>query len=215
MRDRYESFSELARHEVEGADYRVRARERWRSPVIILAPHGGRIENGTSELAEQIAGEEYSLFCFEGVKPRGSIRDLHVTSHRFDHPTCLALLARSHSALAIHGCVGAGCVYVGGRDEALAARLTLHLRAAGFDAQADGHRYPGRDALNICNRAARGCGAQLEFTPDLRVPTLRLPLSEAIRTALAEHVTWLEAVPPVAAPLSRAGARQRLPRPER
>jgi phage replication-related protein YjqB (UPF0714/DUF867 family) len=193
MKDKYASFGELARHEIEGADYRVRAHERVRSPVIVLAPHGGRIENGTSELAEHIAGEDYSLFCFEGLKTSGRNRDLHVTSHRFDHPMCLALLARSHIALAIHGCVGEGCVYVGGRDEALAARLTQHLRAAGFNAHAHGHRYPGRDALNVCNRAARGCGAQLEFTLDLRASTMRLPLSGVIRTALAEHVTWLDA----------------------
>jgi phage replication-related protein YjqB (UPF0714/DUF867 family) len=193
MVDKYASCSELARHEVEGADYRIRACERPRSPLIILAPHGGRIEVGTSELAERVAGEDYSLFCFEGLKPSGRNRDLHVTSHRFDHPTCLALLARSHVALAVHGCVGEGCVYIGGRDAALAARLTHHLRAAGFNAHADGHRYPGRDALNVCNRAASGCGVQLEFTSDLRAATLRAPLSGVIRAALAEHVISLDA----------------------
>jgi phage replication-related protein YjqB (UPF0714/DUF867 family) len=190
MRDRYRSWEELARYESEGTDYQIRTLARPHSPVVLLAPHGGRIEHGTSELAVLVAGTEHNLFSFEGLKPTGN-RVLHITSHRFDHPGCLALLARCQIAVALHGCSGAESIYVGGRDEALAARLMRHLSASGFVCHADGHRYPGRQPLNICNRTARDCGAQLELTPDLREPVARPALAAAIRAALAEQLTAL------------------------
>ncbi len=93
--NKYGSYAELARHEVEGRDYRIRAHARPGSPVLVVAPHGGMIEVGTSEIAHVVAGREFSLFSFEGVKPYGTNRDLHITSHQFDHPECLAMAARS------------------------------------------------------------------------------------------------------------------------
>ena len=65
---KYASFAELALHEADGRDFRVVRIDRPGSTVAILAPHGGRIEAGTSEIAELIAGTEHSLFCFEGLK---------------------------------------------------------------------------------------------------------------------------------------------------
>ena len=191
MPDKYGSFSELARHEIDGTDYRVRLLERPQSRVAVVAPHGGRIEVGTSELAEHIAGAEHSFFSFEGLKAYGGNRDLHVTSHRFDHPACLALLARSHIALTVHGCLGEASIYLGGRDSALTERLAQRLRVAGFRVHTDGHRYPGRAPLNVCNRTARQCGAQLEFTLDLRTSQARWPLALAVRGALADHANSL------------------------
>ncbi len=188
MQDRYQSFGELARHETYGVDYRVTVLDRPRSPVVVLAPHGGLIEVGTSELAARVAADEHSLFSFEGMKPRGRNRDLHVTSHRFDHPGCLTLIERRSVALAIHGCIGESAIFLGGRDTRLVERLSRHLVRAGFAPCAHGHRYPGRDANNICNRTARGCGGQLELTLDLRLARDPSPLTEAIRAAIAEHV---------------------------
>src|SRR5215510_1338193 len=107
MGDKYSSYSELARNETHGTDYRFVAVERLDSPVLIVALHGGSIEVGTSELAARIAGDEHSLFAFEGLKKAwGSNRDLHITSHCFDHPECFALVARSSVTLGIHGCKG-------------------------------------------------------------------------------------------------------------
>ena len=67
--NRYSSYAELARHEVQGRDYRIRVDRRAHSPVLIVAPHGGMIEVGTSEIADSVAGADYSLFSFEGLKP--------------------------------------------------------------------------------------------------------------------------------------------------
>ena len=76
---KYGSFAELAAAERPGRDYRVRTSGPSGSDVLIIAPHGGLIEAGTSEIAGLIAGKVYRLFSFEGLKPRGSNRDLHVT----------------------------------------------------------------------------------------------------------------------------------------
>jgi phage replication-related protein YjqB (UPF0714/DUF867 family) len=190
--DKYESFAELAARETDGRDYRIRALERRDSPVIVLAPHGGSIEIGTSELAELVAGTEHSLFLFEGLKPYGANRDLHITSHRFDHPHCLALAAARAVTLAIHGCRGESHIYIGGLDFELTALLGGHLTAAGLTASVNGHGYPGRHPLNICNRSARGRGAQLEVTNDLRTGDARLVIAAAVRGAIDDYLAATE-----------------------
>jgi phage replication-related protein YjqB (UPF0714/DUF867 family) len=188
MSDKYTSFAALAAAETLNEDYSVTLRARPGARALIVAPHGGSIEIGTSELATLIAGEEYSLFTFDGHKPRGRNRDLHITSHNFDHPECIALAARHAVVLAVHGCKGdASQIYVGGLDEELSALLTHRLNTAGFPATSDGHIYPGRNRLNICNRGARGRGAQLELTADLRVPHKSALIAPVIRSALAEY----------------------------
>jgi phage replication-related protein YjqB (UPF0714/DUF867 family) len=193
MVDKYETFAELAQFEVSGTDYRVRAVARPDSPVIVIAPHGGTIEIGTSELAQLIAGHDHSWFAFEGLKAEcGPNRDLHITSHRFDHPECLAHVERSSVVLAVHGCRGEAEIFVGGLDEALTELLTERLSSAGFRATAEGHRYPGRHPLNICNRGARGRGAQLEVTLDLRDSSARTRIADVVREALADYVVSLE-----------------------
>ena len=189
MLDKYASFAELQSGETLDEDYRVNLCERPSAAALIIAPHGGSIEIGTSELATLIAGEEHSLFTFDGLKPRGRNRDLHITSHNFDHPDCVALAARHSVVLAVHGCKGESSqIYVGGLDEELGALLTERLTAAGFPTSPHGHKYPGRNRLNICNRGARGRGVQLEFTLDLRVPEKRAVIAPIVRSALAVYL---------------------------
>jgi phage replication-related protein YjqB (UPF0714/DUF867 family) len=195
MIDKYASCAELANCEALGTDYRIRTLERPASPVMVIAPHGGGIEVGTSELAHLIAGDDHSLFVFEGLKGHGENRDLHITSHRFDHQECLALVARRAVVLAVHGCLGESQVYVGGLDTELALLLTDQLSAAGFPASAEGHRYPGRNPLNICNRGARGRGAQLEITKDLRDAPERIRIADVVRTSLAGYVAAARIAP--------------------
>jgi phage replication-related protein YjqB (UPF0714/DUF867 family) len=184
MADKYASFAQLQAGE---EDYSVRLCERQGARTLIVAPHGGSIEIGTSELATLIAGDDYSLFTFDGHKPRGRNRDLHITSHNFDHPDCVALAARHSVVLAVHGCKGDSTqIYVGGLDEELKALLIERLGAAGFPATSHGP-YPGRNPHNICNRGARGRGAQLELTLDLRGPEKRAVIAPLVRSALAEY----------------------------
>jgi len=187
--DKYESFAQLDRHEVHGRDFRVRIIPRPQSPVVVIAPHGGGIEIGTSELAFRIARARHSLFLFEGLKPAWENRCLHITSHRFDHPECISLVSRSLVTLTVHGCKGDSQIFIGGLDEDLKMRLAERFRAAGFPACTEGHRYPGRNPMNICNRGLLGRGAQLELTRDLRTPAARKALAPLVRDALTEHVS--------------------------
>ena len=60
MPDTYRNFVELNRKEVADRDFRVRLR-RNKSDTVIIAPHGGGIEQGTSEIAEAIAAEDHSF----------------------------------------------------------------------------------------------------------------------------------------------------------
>jgi len=189
--DRYSSFAELARIERRGEDYDIVAIPGAHSSVVIIAPHGGRIEHGTSELARCIAGEEYGFYAFEGHKPRGQNRALHITSHRFDEPQGLALVQAAQVVVAIHGCIGTGQVCIGGLDTVLANTLAVTLAAAGLPVLGEGHRYPARHPLNICNRGVRGRGAQLEFTADLREPGYRVPIARAVRYAIGRHLAAL------------------------
>ena len=197
MQDKYTSFAALeAGGEIAGRDYNTMVRKRPQSGVLIVAPHGGNIEIGTTELADLIAGAEYSLFAFNGLKIRGRNRDLHITSHHFDHPECVALAAYHPIVLAVHGCKGdSSQIYVGGLDDELTSLLTERLVAAGLPATATGHKYPGRNPLNICNRGARARGAQLEFTLDLRDdPSSRANIAPIVHGAVMEFVRC--SVPP-------------------
>jgi phage replication-related protein YjqB (UPF0714/DUF867 family) len=185
--NKYGSYAELARCELQGSDYRITARARPQSPVLIVAPHGGLIEVGTSEIAAVVAGDDYNLFSFEGLKPYGANRDLHITSHQFDHPDCLAMAARCEIVLSVHGCLGDSEIHVGGLDAEFAAHLAQGLSGAGFAVNAASQKYPGLHPLNICNRGSRQRGAQLEITYDLRTGSLRFSLARVIREAIASH----------------------------
>ncbi len=158
---------------------------------MILAPHGGGIEIGTSQLAARLARGRHSLFLFEGLKPPWQNRGLHITSHRFDHPLCVELVSRHPVTLAVHGCKGESRIYVGGLDTELKVLLTTRLNDAGFPATSDNHPYLGLNPLNICNRGSRGRGAQIELTRDFRVPEQRRRIAPIVRDALDEYILTL------------------------
>lgn len=162
--DTYSSFAELEAREIRGKDYDLLLRHQDGAQVAVIAPHGGGIEPKTAEIAEAIAGAEFSLYSFNGIKVNGNAR-LHITSHNFDEPECLDLLAKHHSVLAIHGCAKAGeRVLVGGLDKSLIADLTDALQVIGIHAESSGHEYTGLHPHNICNRGARAAGAQFELS---------------------------------------------------
>jgi phage replication-related protein YjqB (UPF0714/DUF867 family) len=168
MDDRYRSFAELTASEEDGRDYE-RALVRRESDIVILAPHGGGIEQGTSEIAAAVAGEEFSLYCFKGIKESGN-EDLHVTSTLFDDPQCLDLVTQSRIVVAIHGLQGRDkAINVGGLDERLKTGLVEALNEAGFEAREDDSHHSGTFPSNICNRGLTGEGVQLEVTEGLRL----------------------------------------------
>ncbi|MER7274981.1 poly-gamma-glutamate hydrolase family protein [Dactylosporangium sp. NPDC000244] len=185
---------------VEGTDWGRRFRrhaavddsETTASPALsgtaIVAPHGGGIEPGTSELCLAIAGYHpatmaatggalYDFWMFEGLRASNN-GVLHVTSTHCDDPYARAICGGATRAVSLHGCTpsqagfpdGTQAVLVGGGDAALRTALRNQLVAAGITAVDAGGvgELDGNDPANIINRTLSGAGAQLELTTPLR-----------------------------------------------
>ncbi len=170
MADRYRSFSDLSAALEEGSDYEIRLRKGG-SGTAVIAPHGGGIEGGTTELADAIAGAEHAFYSFVATRSRGNA-ELHITSHRFDEPRGVALVAAADRVLALHGLEGdedRAVAYVGGLDAELGARVRSALERIGVTVPDDAPRHlRGEDARNICNRNRTGRGVQIEMSRALR-----------------------------------------------
>ena len=181
----YTSFAELSTQQVRGRDFEIDVLRRPESGIAVIAPHGGGIEHGTSEIARAIAADQFNLYLFEGRRSSGNYAALHLTSHLFDEPECLALIARCSVVVAIHGCGGAEHeVLLGGRHREIKDQLSEALWAAKIPNRTDGHRFPGAEPRNICNRGLTGRGVQLEITTALRASPAALKLAAAIRETL-------------------------------
>lgn len=185
-RDRYRCFAELAARHVEGRDYRITV-VRSGSGVAIVAPHAGRIERGTSEIARAIAGDDFDLYLFEGCLPALNFETLHLTSRHFDEAQALSLIGDCDRVVAVHGVADTGeRALIGGRDRRLACAIADRLHVRGVHARTSGHRYPGVDALNLCNRGRSGAGVQLELSDRLRGGRAEPDLIAAVRAALMD-----------------------------
>ncbi|MFJ9576587.1 poly-gamma-glutamate hydrolase family protein [Streptomyces sp. NPDC101191] len=168
------------------------------STTAVIAPHGGGIEAGTSELCMAVAG--YTPFE-QGGDPTDSAvpgtpqRDFwmfealansqaqHVTSTGCDDPAALAACGNNLYAVSLHGFSDTANkrVIVGGRDERLKRNLAAAFARNGLkpgngDAALDvsievNGTDPGIDGnhpSNIVNRTRTGAGAQLEISTALR-----------------------------------------------
>jgi phage replication-related protein YjqB (UPF0714/DUF867 family) len=167
MADRYPDFATLAAAHEQDKDYRITVQDRG-TRVAILAPHGGTIEPETTSIARVVAGDDLSFYLFEALHA-GAHGDYHITSHRFDEPRALALVAGADTSIASHGRKddGTDTVWLGGRDEIQRDAVGDALRAAGFGAALN-TALPGVHPSNICNRTRSGAGVQLELPRSLR-----------------------------------------------
>jgi phage replication-related protein YjqB (UPF0714/DUF867 family) len=200
----YASNSELyadTTHLTEGIDWarRFRIHERFDdSPdrtdegtqTVILAPHGGGIERGTSELCLAVAGYHpanlpitppagvtYDYWMFEGIRDGGN-GDLHVTSTGCDDLVAVRLCAGALGALSLHGFKPENLdppkspdeqrVLIGGCDTLLRDLLEDALRRVDLPVEAAVGEIDGDSVCNIVNRTMRGRGAQLELSEPLR-----------------------------------------------
>jgi phage replication-related protein YjqB (UPF0714/DUF867 family) len=164
----YTSFKELAAHEVEGQDYRVKIEMRDLG-VLIMAPHGGKIEPATAEIAEAIAGMDYSFYSFEGLKADGN-SVLHIESHLFDEPRALQVVQKAEVVITVHGQIDQReeFVMIGGLNESLRSEITQQLEEVGFQTRPPTEGLAGTDPQNICNRGKSKQGVQLEVSRKVR-----------------------------------------------
>lgn len=182
----YKGYADLAKSQTEGKDYKVLLRPVAGSSSAVIAPHGGRIEHYTSDIARGIAGDDFNLYLFEGIRPSGNYSALHLTSHRFDEPRCLELLSLCDHVIAVHGCGGDDPkVLLGGLDEELKRAIGAAVGGLGIEVQSNGHSFPATDPMNICNRGRRGVGVQIELTMALRLNGPWDTVCAAVRSVLA------------------------------
>jgi phage replication-related protein YjqB (UPF0714/DUF867 family) len=164
----YTNFKELAEHEVEGQDYRIRMELRDPS-VLIMAPHGGKIEPATGEVAEAIAGMDHSFYSFEGLKAYGNSL-LHIESHLFDEPRALEAVQKAEVVITVHGQLNQKdkFVMIGGLHDRLRSTIKEQLEAVGFQTRPPTEGLMGTDPMNICNRGRAKQGVQLEVSRKVR-----------------------------------------------
>lgn len=165
----YETFSDLAAAYRRGRDYDFETCEQGLD-LVVVAPHGGRIEPGTGFIARHLAGDTFSFHVFESRLPT-SDDNLHIASHRYDEPSALDLVQRCRIGVGIHGRKSKDPsdeeIWMGGLNREKLLAVSIQLNAAGFKTRTEGHAFPATNPKNICNRAI-DCGIQLEMTLALR-----------------------------------------------
>lgn len=164
----YPNFATLSKQE-KPKNFRIRTSVRKDSRVAVIAPHGGAIEPGTSEIAIAIASNDCSFAAFEGRKAKNN-RLLHITSTNFDEPLCIQVVSAAQKVVAIHGENSAeDAVFLGGRDKQLGIQIRAALEEYGFKvAIHPSVALQGLDPANVCNRGLEKAGVQLELSQGLR-----------------------------------------------
>lgn len=190
--DRFSSFADLKREKRPGLHYWICSRDRG-SRVLVMAPHGGKIEPYTTDLAETIAGDDFSFYSFMGRQRRNNYRDLHVRSHLYDEERALEMVNDVELVFAIHGhrCKYAEFVMLGGSHTELAGQLGQELTRRDFPLEEPEQGLAGVNANNICNRGRLGKGVQVEISRALRdrlreQEDLRASFVEAARTVFLD-----------------------------
>jgi phage replication-related protein YjqB (UPF0714/DUF867 family) len=193
MTSPYRNFEELKSRELEGKDYQISFHLRDER-VLIMAPHGGKIEPTTTMIAEAIAGENYSSYSFEGLKEEGN-GVLHIESHLFDEPQALQAVKKADVVITVHGQLNhqEGFIMVGGLHVDLRSEIRRRFEAAGFQTRTPPEGLQGIDPENICNRGKLKGGIQLEVSRKerdaLRKDRDRLQkFSNAVRDAIQSNL---------------------------
>lgn len=170
----------LRRNLVLGRDFRVAFGDSNIEKCLLVAPHGGGIEPGTSEVMRAVAElGGWAWYEFAGYLRHGNKERLHIASTEFNEPTLVGLLRRTELIVTFHGSREAGkpLVFVGGRlklgrhvmVEAINGSKQRHGIAA-IDASQDSgtEQISGLQESNITNRSRMGEGIQMEFSREAR-----------------------------------------------
>lgn len=175
---RLKSIVDLERNSKRDKDYEIVSWYRPGKPMII-AVHGGNIESGSGELAEMVAGRDWSLYHFKGITAPdydGEILQsgyMHLTSHKFSEPLALEMTKKAPVCLSLHGFPAKKhkvdfCV--GGKNEKLRKEIVKELSKK-FPRYKSCELccppYLGMHDENIVNRCKK-FGVQIEMSPKVR-----------------------------------------------
>ena len=175
------SYAEiLQRGYVLNRDFRVAFGDSKIELCLLIAPHGGGIEPGSSEIMRTVAEMGgWAWYEFAGFLRKGNKDALHISSTDFDEPTLKSMLPQAGFVIAFHGASESreSIVYVGGRweigrrtvIESVNGAFSKHgIRAVDAVENADSEHIRGLDDSNITNRGKRAEGIQLEFSRGAR-----------------------------------------------
>lgn len=166
MADHYNSMRELKGYET---DWTIETNQNSH-PVLSIAPHGGGIECGTSELALLVSQKlNCNFFTFKGQLPNGNSR-LHVTSSHYNDQLALALTKQVDYTISIHGYrdTEEESTYIGGTNEELKGLIKKHLESRGFKILEAPKHLAGKSRKNINNKNKFQSSVQLELSTKLR-----------------------------------------------
>jgi len=163
VRDVYQTFQELSQCERAGIDYEIECIIR-KKDIVVLAIHGGTMEEGTLEIARELAQEvKGTFYAFKCLKEEDPF-ELHVTSTHYDEELARSLVNQSDITISFHGARGTKReIYIGGRDESLASRVEEFLTPQFIVSEPPAH-LRGVSPDNIANDNTRHQGLQLELT---------------------------------------------------
>lgn len=166
--DYYKSMTELYKDTTEGIDWKKDTRNVGKS-VLIVAPHGGNIEQGTSELTKLVANNgDFDYFSFEAIRPSNNTQ-LHVTSTNYDDATLHEMIQDRTATISIHGAQGEEqLVYLGGYQSPLRDAIQSQLELKGFVVKIPPEYLGGLSNANFINKVEESTGVQLELTTALR-----------------------------------------------
>nr|WP_204179836.1 poly-gamma-glutamate hydrolase family protein [Staphylococcus sp. GDY8P76P] len=166
--DYYKSMTELYNDTTEGIDWKKDTRNVGKS-VLIVAPHGGNIEQGTSELTKLVANNgDFDYFSFEAIRPSNNTQ-LHVTSTNYDDATLHEMIQDRTATISIHGAQGEEqLVYLGGYQSPLRDAIQSQLELKGFVVKIPPEYLGGLSNANFINKVEESTGVQLELTTALR-----------------------------------------------
>lgn len=192
--DHYKNFAQLKNHHTEEVDFKIEKRSA-KTPVLVMAIHGCNIEPGTSELADAVAGSDFSYYNFCGLKTSNTTADssdlklnslLHITSTNFDEPQLLEMTKSAKACLSLHGYQGDKADFcLGGRDDQLRKAILEKLKI----------EFPEYSACDLCcppylglahKNPVNRCqyqGAQIEMGPKVREAILK---NEPFKTRLSK-----------------------------
>jgi phage replication-related protein YjqB (UPF0714/DUF867 family) len=175
------SYEELlAGSYVPGRDFSITFGDSNVDQCLLVAPHGGGIEPGSSEIMRAVAElGGWAFYDFAGFLRQGNKEALRIASTGFNEPTLTGLLSRAAFVVAFHGAslTGEPVAYVGGRwklgrdalSEAINSSWKEHgIRALDATDSAVSEHLRGLEASNLTNRGRLQEGVQIEFSRGAR-----------------------------------------------
>lgn len=165
-----------------------------------MAPHGGKIEARTGEIAEATAGQEYSCYLFAAKLSANNKVEMHIASENYNVPEALTAVETAELVIALYGRYDDDDfekIWMGGLDRRLSERNGDVLQRSDFPVLFDPPKFKGIHPKNICNQGINKAGVRLEIPLSLRYKSMGAPAREAafvssLRTAIASYLQKLD-----------------------